>query len=76
MLTFLLKEFEDLSEYYSVNYEIWAGQFDEEGNLVERGELFDVYDRVNNAIGTLQTKLIVDHQFLIGEFKEIFAIHE
>ena len=65
--TSLLKEFEDLSEYYSVNYEIWAGQFDEEGNLVERGELFDVYDRVNNAIGTLQTKLIVDHQFLIGE---------
>lgn len=65
--TSLLKEYTDLSQYYAVNYEIWAGKFDENGNLVERGELFEVYDRVNDAIGTLQTKKIVDHQFLIGE---------
>jgi hypothetical protein len=65
--TSLLKEYEDLSQYYSVNYKIWAGTFDDEGNLIKTGELFDVYNRVNNAIGKLQNKLIVDHNFLIGE---------
>ncbi len=65
--TGLLKEYEDLSQYYSVNYEIWAGEFDKDGNLIKRGELFEVYDRVNSAIGKLQNKLIINHQFLIGE---------
>lgn len=65
--TSLLKEDEFLSQYYSVNYKIWAGSFDKDGNLIETGELFDVYNRVNDAIGTLQTKKIVDHGFLIGE---------
>lgn len=65
--TSLLKEYEDLSQYYSVNYKIWAGTFDAEGKLVKPGELFDVYNRVNDAIGTLQTKKIVNHDFLIGE---------
>ena len=36
-------------------------------NLVKTGELFEIYNRVNNAIGKLQTKKIVDHDFLIGE---------
>ena len=31
------------------------------------GEIFNVYNKVNNAIGNLQTSLIVNHQFLIGE---------
>lgn len=65
--TSLLKEFEDLSEYYSVSYQIWAGTYDEEGNLVEKGDIFEIYNRVNDAIGTLQTSKIVDHDFLIGE---------
>lgn len=65
--TNLLKEFTDLSEYYSVNYKIWAGTYDENGNLVEQGEIFDVYNRVNRAIGDLQTSRISDHRFLIGE---------
>lgn len=65
--TSLLKEFTDLSDYYSVNYMIWAGKFDDDGNLIEPGELFTVYNRVNDAIGHLQTKKIVDHRFLIGE---------
>ena len=65
--TNLLKEFKDLSEYYSVSYQIWAGTYDEDGNLVQKGDIFEIYDRVNSAIGTLQTAKIVDHDFLIGE---------
>ena len=65
--THLLKKYTDLSQYYAVNYKIWAGTFDEEGNLVETGELFEIYNRLNKAIGHLQTKKIVDHDFLIGE---------
>lgn len=65
--TDLLKKYEDLSQYYAVNYKIWAGTFDEDGNLVKTGELFEIYNRVNDAIGNLQTKKIVDHDFLIGE---------
>ena len=65
--TNLLKKYEDLSQYYSVNYKIWAGTYDEDGNLTEPGKLFETYNTVNNAIGHLQTSLIVDHQFLIGE---------
>lgn len=53
--TELLKEDEKLSQYYSVRYDIW---FDE---LVER------YTTVNEALKDLQTKLIIDHEFLIGE---------
>ena len=65
--TSLLKEFEDLSAYYSVSYQIWAGTYDKDGNLVTKGDLFTIYDRVNAAIGSLQTAKIVDHDFLIGE---------
>ena len=65
--TNLLKEFTDLSKYYSVNYKIWAGTYDDDGNLIEKGELFEIYELVNGAIGDLQTAKIVNHQFLIGE---------
>ncbi len=65
--TDLLKQYEDLSQYYSVNYKIWAGTYDEEGNLVETGKLFDIYNRINSAIGNLQTSKIIDHAFLIAE---------
>ena len=53
--TELLKEDAELSQYYSVIYEIW---FDE---LVER------YDQVNGLLKDLQLNLIIDHEFLIGE---------
>ena len=53
--TALLKDDEILSQYYSVRYDIW---FDE---LVER------YNTVNSVLKDLQTKLIIDHEFLIGE---------
>ncbi len=64
--TNILKDFKDLSQYYSVNYEIWAFTEDLEGNT-KPGELFDVYNKVNSAIGSLQTAKIVNHQFLIAE---------
>ncbi len=64
--TNILKDLKDLSQYYSVNYEIWAFTEDLEGNR-QPGELFDVYKKVNDAIGHLQTAKIVDHSFLIVE---------
>ena len=64
--TEILKEFKDLSQYYSVNYDIWAFTEDLEGNR-KPGELFDVYNAVNQAIGGLQTAKIVGHQFLTVE---------
>ncbi len=53
--TELLKNDVQLSQYYSVRYDIW---FDE---LVER------YNAVNNVLKDLQLKLIINHEFLIGE---------
>ncbi len=53
--TELLKNDEQLSQYYSVRYDIW---FDE---LVER------YNSVNDVLKDLQTMLIINHEFLIGE---------
>ena len=53
--TELLKQDDTLSKYYSVRYDIW---FDE---LVER------YTELNSIMADLQTKLIVGHEFLIGE---------
>lgn len=50
-----LKDDWHLSEYYSVSYDIW---FDD---LVSR------YKQINDALGTLQTSLIENHEFLIGE---------
>ncbi len=50
-----LKEFQDLSQYYSVSYEIW------------KDELVEHYTTLNEAIGDLQTSIIVDHEFLYGE---------
>ena len=62
----LLKEDPVLSKYYAISYEIWKGsllsQYDEEGNLVSLG----VYDKLNNALKDVQTSLIDDHQFLVG----------
>ena len=53
--TEILKEDAELSQYYSVIYEIW---FEE---LVEK------YTTVNGLLSDLQLNLIIDHEFLIGE---------
>jgi len=50
-----LKESRSLSEYYSVSYEIW------------KEEVVEYYTLLNNATKDLQTSLIVDHEFLLGE---------
>lgn len=53
--TQLLKEDVEFQEYYSVNFDIW---YDSVKNL---------YTELNDAIGNLQDKKIVGHEFLIGE---------
>ena len=53
--TELLKNDVQLSQYYSVRFDIW---FD---------ELADRYNDVNKVLKDLQLKLIINHEFLIGE---------
>ena len=53
--TELLKEDLDLSTNYSVRYDFW------------KDNLVNYYNTLNEAIGDLQTKVIVDHEFIIGE---------
>lgn len=53
--TELLKEDEQLSKYYSIRYDIW------------HDDVIELYNELNAVLEPLQTKEIVDHQFLIGE---------
>ena len=53
--TELLKEDEQLSKYYSIRYDIWYE------------DVVELYNELNAVLEPLQTKEIVDHQFLIGE---------
>ncbi len=53
--TELLKEDEQLSKYYSIRYDIWYD------------DVVELYNELNAILEPLQTKEIVDHQFLIGE---------
>ena len=53
--TSLLKEDTVFNKYYSVAFDIWYE------------EVVELYDILNEAIGDLQDKQIVDHEFLIGE---------
>jgi hypothetical protein len=53
--TTLLKEDAYLSKYYSVRYDIWYDQ------------LVSIYNELNSALRDVQTKLIIDHEFLVGE---------
>ena len=52
--TDLLKEFKQLSKNYSIDYENW------EEKVVE------LYVELNNCLADLQTKLIIDHEFLVA----------
>lgn len=49
-----LKEFTELSHHFSVRYDIW------------KEDVVDMYVKLNDLLCDLQTKLIIDHDFLIG----------
>ena len=51
----LLKDDSYLSKYYSVRYDIW------------QDELIDIYNELNAQLADVQTKLIISHEFLVGE---------
>ncbi len=50
-----LKDNARLSKYFSVRYDIW------------KEDIVDMYVELNNLLADLQTKLIIDHEFLVGE---------
>ena len=60
-----LKEDPQLSQNYSVRYDIWAGSYNDEGEFVT-GELVDLYHKLNDAIADVQTKKIISHKLLNG----------
>ncbi len=49
-----LKEYELLSHYYSVRYDIW------------KEDVVDLYGELNGVLGDVQDKLIIDHEFWNG----------
>ena len=49
-----LKDFEDLSKYYSIRYDIW---FD---------DVVSIYQELNSVLADVQTSAIVDHFFVEG----------
>lgn len=53
--TTLLKEDGYLSKYYSVRYDIWYS------------ELVEIYKKLNSVLADVQDKLIIGHEFLVGE---------
>ena len=62
----LLKEDYNYSKYFSVRYDIWAGQYNENGEF-EAGQLVDIYNELNDVTKDLQTKLIINHELLTGQ---------
>lgn len=50
-----LKEDSVLSQHYSVRYDIW------------KDDVVEMYTELNDLLCDLQTKLIIDHDFIIGE---------
>ena len=52
--TQLLKEDRNLSQYYSIRYDIWYE------------DVVEIYNELNNATRDVQNKIIIDHQFLAG----------
>ncbi len=49
-----LKDFQDLSQYYSIRYDIW---FD---------DVVSLYSELNSVLASVQTSTIVDHKFVEG----------
>ena len=52
--TQILKEYSDLSQYYSIRYDIW------------KDDIAGVYATLNGVLGDVQDKYIVGHEFLQG----------
>jgi len=50
-----LKEFETLSQYYSVRYDIW------------KNDVISYYHELNGLLKDVQNKIIIDHKFLTGK---------
>ncbi len=50
--TSVLKQYKDTSKYYSVAYDIW------------KDDIIEYYNKLNDAMGDLQTSLIVDHEYM------------
>ena len=53
-----LKEYETLSQYYSVNYDIWYND--------GKGDLISIYNELNEALGDVQDSVIVGHEYIDG----------
>ena len=49
-----LKDYEILSHYYSVRYDIW------------KEDVIELYTELNSVLGDVQDKLIIDHEFWTG----------
>ena len=47
-----LKEYTDLSRYYSIRYDIWSK------------DIADVYEKLNGVLNDVQDKYIINHEFL------------
>ncbi len=65
--TMLLKQDEMLNKYYSIRYDIWRYREDPFTKEKTDGSVVEHYNRLNSALGDLQTFVISDHVFLIGE---------
>ena len=52
--TEILKEYQDLSKYYSIRYDIW------------KDDISSAYNTLNGVLGDVQNKYIIGHEFLEG----------
>ncbi len=55
--THILKEYFDLSQYYSIRYDIW------------KEDIADAYNTLNGVLSDVQDKYIIGHQFLENGFR-------
>ena len=65
--TMLLKQDETLNKYYSIRYDIWRYREDPFTKEKTDGSVVEHYNRLNSALGDLQTFVLSDHVFLIAE---------
>ncbi len=65
--TMLLKQDPTLNKYYSIRYDIWRYREDPATKEKTDGSVVEHYNRLNSALADLQTFVLSDHVFLIGE---------
>ena len=63
--TDILKEDTMYNKYYSIRYNIWVGETNDDG-VFEYGQLIDLYSDLNEALSDLQASNLIDHKFLEG----------